>query len=332
MARNIVICSDGTGNEYGRANSNVVKLFETLDLSDKSRQIAFYDPGLGTAPRPGAMTYVRKKLSIAAGLAFGAGITANISDAYAYLMDEYQPGDRVFLFGFSRGAYTVRALSGLLHMCGLLQKGSKNLIPYAIKLHRQRSPDFEVAEGFKKTFSRECKLHFVGVWDTVKSVGLWDNLKSLDIFKLRTALPYTYQMPDMKYGRHAISIDERRKHFRTNRWQPENGDAYQQVWFAGVHSDVGGGYVETGLSDLALRWMLEGAVGRDLLVQEGSVEAIQGNPLADAHESLTPAWYIAGWKPRTIPDGAWIHNSVQQRAQGRPDYKPSVPTDAVFVE
>ena len=332
MARNIIICCDGTGNAYGRRNSNVVKLFEALDLRDKSRQIAFYDPGLGTAPRPGAITYVRKKLSIAAGLAFGAGITANISDAYAYLMDEYQPDDRVFLFGFSRGAYTVRALSGLLHMCGLLQKGSNNLIPYALKLHRARAPDFEIAAGFKTTFSRECPLHFVGVWDTVKSVGLWDNLKSLDFLKLRTALPYTYQMPDMKYGRHAISIDERRAHFRTNKWAPQNGDAHQQVWFAGVHSDVGGGYAETGLSDIALRWMLEGAVARDLLVHDHSIENIVGDPLADAHESLKGAWYLAGWKPRTIPAGAWIHTSVQQRIQKRRDYTPTIPSDAVYVD
>jgi len=331
MGKNIIVCCDGTGNEYGSTNTNVVKLFGVLDLTDDTKQIGFYDPGVGTAPRPGAVTWIRKKLSMTMGLVFGAGINRNIHDAYAYLMESYRPGDRVYLFGFSRGAYTVRALTGMLHMYGLLHPGNSNLIPYVIKMYRKKrleTEDFDVARGFLGTYSRKCEPHFVGLWDTVKSVGLWDVLK----FGRGTRLAYTFRMPDMIFGRHAVAIDEKRSRFRTNRWKRENGEEYQQVWFAGVHSDVGGGYKEAGLSDIALRWMLDGAVQRELLVDSAKHEAIVGDVTEDAHNSLLPIWWILGWKRRTIPPGAWIHHSVKKRIKKRTDYRPEIPEDARFVD
>ena len=173
------------------------------------------------------------------GLAFGYGLTQAISDCYSFLMDTFEPGDRdVLLFGFSRGAYTVRALSGMLHMFGLLRPKDYNQIGYATEMLKTKQDDasFQVAAQFKATFSRECKPHFVGVWDTVSSVGwAWDPLH----------LPYTARNPDLRIGRHAVSIDERRSFFRQNLWsQPLPGQDIKQVWFAGVHSDVGGGYAK----------------------------------------------------------------------------------------
>src|SRR5215471_21517958 len=134
MAKNIVICCDGTGNEFGNRNSNVVKLCQALVQDDT--QVVYYHPGVGTMGSPNARTAGESKVDVIRGLAFGYGLTANISDAYRFLMQHYKEGpsdetsDRIFLFGFSRGAYTARALGGLLFMYGLLRAGNEGLIPY----------------------------------------------------------------------------------------------------------------------------------------------------------------------------------------------------------
>ena len=344
--KNIVVCCDGTGNQYGATNTNVVKLFGALDLSDPSAQVGFYDPGVGTGNPRGASTPLRRVLGKAGGLAFGSGLYRNIADGFQYLMGTYEPGDRVYVFGFSRGAYTARALTGMLHMFGLLQPGNTNLIPYVIEMFRKKVPGkkqkasehFRVAAGFKKTYSRECKPHFIGVWDTVKTVGTWDALKVMA--KWQTALPFTYSMPDTSFGRHAIAIDERRSRFRTNLWQARKDNSMQQVWFAGVHSDVGGGYKEPGLSDIALKWMLEGAEHQGLILRPDAYDGIDGKPAEDAHNSLTLAWRPLGWKRRKVRGpGSWnsekkswdskppsVHRSVEQRI-AETGYKPRLPED-----
>jgi len=138
LGKNIVICCDGTGNEFGDSNSNVVKLYGAL-IVDGRQQVGYYHPGVGTMGAPTARNKISKLWSIGTGLAFGAGLLDNVSDAYRYLMDCYEDGDRVFLFGFSRGAYTARALAGVLHMFGLLCPGNHALIPYIIRLYAKRS-------------------------------------------------------------------------------------------------------------------------------------------------------------------------------------------------
>ena len=329
--KNIVICCDGTGNQYGATNTNVVKLFQALDLGNDAtpRQVAFYDPGVGTGNPRGAITRTRVFISRVLGLAFGTGIYRNMSDAYGYLMEQYQPDDRVYIFGFSRGAYTARALTGMLHMLGLLQPGSSNLIPYALELYRKRMPKddvrrseyFKVARGFKKTYSRVCKPHFIGVWDTVKTVG------------------------HVAFGRHAISIDEKRSRFRPNMWGYRDDNNLQQVWFAGVHSDVGGGYKEFGLSDIALQWMLKGAEHEGLVLRKDAYEDINPKPEQDMHNSLKWYWMPAGWKRRTVRGpGTWnektrswdahppaVHESVLARKE-KMDYEPSLPAGSRFVD
>jgi uncharacterized protein (DUF2235 family) len=194
LPKNIVICCDGTGNEFGDQNSNVVKLYST-PIIDGRQQVGYYHPGVGTMGAPTAHNKITKAWSVVMGLAFGAGLLASVGDAYRYLMNIYEPGDNVFLFGFSRGAYTARALAGAVHMFGLLSPGNEGLIPYVIRLYAKRTRNaagmthtFQVATEFKKTFCRDCQLHFVGVWDTVSSVGwVWDPLK----------LPYTGQNPTL---------------------------------------------------------------------------------------------------------------------------------------
>ncbi len=132
MSKNIVICCDGTGNEFGNENSNVVKLYSTLVINET--QIGYYHPGVGTMGSAAARNKWEKQWDRIKGMAFGYGLSSNISDAYRYLMDTYADGDRVFVFGFSRGAYTARALAGVLHMYGLLCPGNEGLIPYVVRM------------------------------------------------------------------------------------------------------------------------------------------------------------------------------------------------------
>lgn len=369
MSKKIVICFDGTGNEYRASkNTNVVKLFCALKKDDPTTQIAFYDPGVGTISAPGAQTWIVKSMTKILGLVFGYGIFRNIADAYLYLMNQYEgPDNEIYLFGFSRGAYSARSLAGMLHFCGLLQKGSDNLVPYALKVYTQRKvkrpkwaygwrspafyfllpflwlfkctePDWHRAGGFKRTFARECKPHFVGIWDTVKSVG-W--------FRRRVVLPYTANHPHINFGRHAVSIDEKRSQYRPNPWGyknkypegPKDKDI-QQVWFVGVHSDVGGSYEESALSDIAFQWVLDGAKKHGLLIDQNELNrlGLSPDPLEKKHNPLVPLWWVLGWWRRTIPDGAWIHDSVRERMQKTKadeaikTYEPTMPSRAVFVK
>ena len=233
--RNIVVCCDGTGNEYGKNKTNVV---ETYVLAKKNAtQVAYYDPGVGT----GGWAYDEESgvLRALADQGTGAGLQKNVNDAYRYLMEVYQgpEADRIFLFGFSRGAFTVRSLAGMLHKVGLLGRNADNHLEYAAKTYnRQRNA--RVAAGFKQTFSREAPVHFIGVWDTVESLVLhegkrWTNARL---------------NPEIAYAYHALAIDERRKDFQPCLWDERNrqpGQALEQVWFAGVHSRRGGLSPET---------------------------------------------------------------------------------------
>ncbi len=299
--KNIVICCDGTGNEYGRHNSNVVKLYQRV-IRD-SDQIAFYDPGVGTFSFLGRS--LGRRTGILLGKAFGAGLQVNVEDAYRYLMARYRPGDRVFLFGFSRGAFTVRALAGMLHKCGLLQRGSSNLVPYASKIYNRRDSD-AVAAGFKDTFCQECKPYFIGVWDTVGSLGWFWGKK---FFNARLN-------GDVTFGFQAVSIDECRRKFPVNLWdesRQNEGQTIEQVWFPGVHSDVGGSYADAGLSDIALKWMLEKAQERKLRLREGWADKLNPDPSGRIHQSRAGLWRL--WPPaeREIPECSMIHSSVFQR-------------------
>ena len=282
MSKNIVICFDGTSNQYNYAQTNVVRLYATL-VNDPARQVTFYHPGLGTMGPPGALTKFDKRWTRTMGLAMGRGIEDDIRDAYSFLMEIYEETDRVFLFGFSRGAYTARCLSASLFLYGLLRKGNEPLVAYAVRMivelgrtHKDREGPLGLASGFKETFSRSCPVHFVGVWDTVSSVGWFTN---------PMILPNTANCPEVAIGRQAVSIDERRAFFRENLWWPaETGPSgpknIKQVWFPGSHSDVGGGYpiAEAGLSQFALEWMLVEARTAGLIVDTDRALWALGEP------------------------------------------------------
>lgn len=370
MPKNIVLCCDGTANQFAEDRTNVVKLAYTLQ-QNPARQIVFYHPGLGTMEPAGALSPLSRKITRLLGLAIGYGLQADVRDAYVYLMNNFEPEDRVFLFGFSRGAYTVRALASLLHMYGLIARGNEPLVPYAIRMlmaiqrldargkdrSEERKRYFGLAKAFQETFSRvACKPHFVGVWDTVSSVGWIEN-------QLR--LPYVADNPDIQIGRHAIALDERRAFFRTNLWRPKPPPAHsgpkdlKQVWFAGVHCDVGGGYPEakSATSKIPLAWMLREAQAAGLIVDGARADLVLGraggdyvapDPNGPLHESLTALWWPAEFvlkrhfdaatgtwgrrmnlgRRRTLPPNSLVHESVFQRGG---NYASRLPPDVVKV-
>ena len=369
MGKNIVICCDGTANEFARNNTNVVKLYSVIE-HDTPAQVTYYHPGIGTMEPPGALSPLGRRLTKVLGLAIGWGLSDDIRAAYLFLMQNWQPGDKVYLFGFSRGAYTVRAVAALLKGYGLLRPGNDGLVPYAIRMMtgfsraRKNEKDkafvneyFSLERGFRDTLSRkDCRPYFVGVWDTVSSVGWVENpLK----------LPYVTANADIEIGRHAIAIDEHRAFFRNHLWRPGSTASsagpkdLMQVWFPGVHCDVGGGYPESesGLSKHALDWMLQEAKFAGLRVlPEREREVLGGGenytaPDADGpmHESLTWKWWLAEFVPkrhydfktgkqgrrmnlfrrRTMPPGCMVHESAFLRQTGV--YVKKLPPDIVRV-
>lgn len=320
--KNIVICCDGTGNEYGRNNTNVV---ETYGLARKNQvQVALYDPGVGT----GGWEYDEEAgvLSAKSDLATGSGLQRNVEDAYRYLMDCYNEGDRLYLFGFSRGAFTVRSLAGMLHKCGLLTANHDNLVEYASKIYNTEKNQ-DVAGGFRETFGRPCVVYFIGVWDTVESLVLNAGKRFHD----------ATLNPDVKFGYHALSIDEKRKDFPPCLWDEERvvaGQTIEQVWFAGVHSDVGGWYDERGLANVSLAWMMGRAKACGLELDESRLARFSGDPHDEKHESYSGFWRFRGSRVRKIPEDALIHRSVIERIDNPANrYKPkNLPNDYTVVD
>jgi len=340
MAKNIVICCDGTGEKLlGPHPSNVVKLYEALSKS--AGQVTYYHPGIGTAAAPGARGWIARQWTRLLGLAFGYGLEDNVADAYRFLMQQFQPGDQVFLFGFSRGAYTVRTLSGLLHFVGLLNRGDEARVSEVIRLLKSPRPDFVKAGQLKATSTVNCAPRFIGVWDTVSSVGWIYNASHF---------PYTNAAhnPDLRTARHAVSIDERRAFFRANLFGPPASPAQdvKEVWFAGVHTDVGGGNpeAESGLAQVTLQWMFCEAAAAGVLFDPAPKAALLGGaapnvppaPTAPMHRSLVGIWLLCEIWPKVVrtlgPDGRWrseirlnlgrrreipagcsVHGSVEQR-------------------
>jgi uncharacterized protein (DUF2235 family) len=287
MAKNILIFSDGTGQGSGMPadqRSNVWKLWNATEKAAPGQQIAFYDEGLGAEHKKEWWRWAYDLASKATGL----GISQNIKDCYVALIEFYEPGDRVFLFGFSRGAYTVRSLGGVLSLCGIPQqdKGGKSargdkavrtaLAEEAVsKVYQHYGNDAKTRQeradlgkkfradynSFAIDTSNPPFPYFIGVWDTVRALGIPGSSGVSFVFS--HAFHDATLNPNVPYARQALSIDENREIFAPEIWDESKESAearargrIKQTWFPGVHSDVGGGYAETGLSDLALAWMI----------------------------------------------------------------------------
>lgn len=380
MSKRIVICCDGTGNELNTTMSNVLKFYRILEKTPEQRVL--YTPGIGTLNQDNAWQRLRQKVRSVFGVATGYGLDDDVLEAYDFLCQHWERGDRIYLLGFSRGAYTVRVVAALVETIGILPPDQRNLAGYGLTAYKKASGDkpeplasaeLQTAWLFGNVAGgRPARIEFIGVWDTVASIIVprGDRL----IPSLQT-LRFTRTNAAVKTFRQAISIDERRRMFRLNRWtspQSYRPDPYDkssetpqdilQVWFAGVHADVGGGYPESasGLAKYPLGWMLDEAQATGLTFHDslrrsiadggtsphGKETFVAPNPGAELHRSLTGGWWILEWlpkrvrwrewparralwgwylpmgEPRRLPDDALIHFSVRERMAQVTDYRP----------
>jgi len=269
MARRLVVCCDGTWNTPEKDNvTNVVSVARALKPRDDrgNHQVVFYDWGLGTG----------NFLDRLVGGAAGKGLDRNIRDAYRFLVHNYLPGDRIYLLGFSRGAYTVRSLVGFIRNCGLLKKPHSGRILEAFEIYRSSSPalhpNASAARGFTVRYSRPVSIRFLGVWDTVGALGIPINSRRR---RARYEFHDTRLSSIVDHAYHALAIDERRKLFAPTIWTTRAGRRHTvQTWFAGVHTDVGGGYPDDhGLADIALEWMVERAMACGLQFNHATLRA-----------------------------------------------------------
>ena len=332
--KNIVVCCDGTWNtpedmDHGLPSpTNVVKLYNALVRDDK--QEAYYHPGVGT----GKGWWDR-----VAGGGTGEGLDQNVMSAYRWLCYSYAKDSRIFLFGFSRGAYTVRSLGGLIAKCGLLDISALSDNPGEVWKRVQEVFDsyrnqtkFTNPDGYPfhgvaagQSAGGKTPIHFIGVWDTVGALGIPNDLALLGLFDD----PAKYRFHDtalsriVVHARHTVALDEKRASFAPTLWTKiEAGTDAKQIWFPGVHSDVGGGYLETSLSDGALDWMLDEAEKCELFVRPGARKQLKPDRLGILHDSCCGIFKVLKTKPRSPPrleDGAAaFHASAYERQKDPP--------------
>jgi uncharacterized protein (DUF2235 family) len=331
--RRLIVCADGTWNRPDQraggveAPTNVVKLARAIAPVDSRgvSQIVHYQPGVGTHS-------AEDKLF---GGAFGTGLDGNIRDCYRFLIHNYIPGDEIYFFGFSRGAYTVRSLTGLLRNSGLLTLRSADQEEEAFALYRDRNDDAH-PNATRSTWFRVQHAHppvavtCVGVWDTVGALGL-----PVEFFESLTHRRHAFHdvtlSSRIENAFHALAIDERRKPFAPTLWEQPAEDLgrnwLEQAWFPGVHGNVGGGYADSALSDIALRWMVERVTERcSLEVDRRFIAKITApSPTGQLYDSMNLGYRVLGELERQIDARAvanhrrgvntweYVHESAQLR-------------------
>jgi uncharacterized protein (DUF2235 family) len=323
--KRLVVCADGTWNTpaqegaEGRTSTNVLKLMRAVRpvASGDVQQIVFYDKGVGTGGT----------LDRFLGGAFGVGLSENVLDCYRFLANNHVAGDEIYLFGFSRGAFTVRSLGGLIGALGLVDKLHLGALRYGWDYYRlppeERAGRTDLLEplGERRT---GIPIACIGVWDTVGSLGVPVGLLK-NLWGRRHAFHDTRLGADVRTALHAVSIDERRKPFEPTLWtgRPAPDQTVEQVWFAGVHSNVGGGYPDAGLSDVALEWMLGRVAAHTGLESDPAYTArhVAPQPTATLYESFTRWYRLLGPHVREIAGNADVHPSVRTRME-ETDYRP----------
>jgi hypothetical protein len=368
MRKKIVVFADGTGNAFTVQQSNIWRLYESLDQTQPD-QIAHYIKGVGTSGF--------KPLAVLDGVT-GFGVPSNVRKLYRFISWNWEPGDEIYMFGFSRGAFTIRTLTGLIQHEGLLpasfvnEQGNKENIPraemqrnammawrsyrykttpkgtlptiwvarwirdallYVWRLIRGFHSHADLAAEIKTQGRDQTKIKFVGLFDTVEAYGV-------PLEELRTAIsvsiwPITFKnnklCDKVEIARHALSLDDERVTFHPLRFEMEENDRrIKEVWFAGVHSDVGGGYPEDDLAHVPLTWMI-GELGNSLRFIDGTKETFARNasPYASAHDSRGGLSVFYRYGPRTVGDNGGqppvIHHSVAEKiAFGIERYAPVV--------
>ena len=383
MPKTIILLFDGTANTVRSNRSNILRLYGCLEKSE--RQLVWYSPGVGTFGGEGTLFYWRARLREMFDRATGWGLDANVKDAYRFLVQNYDNGkrdgkrvqdrDRVILMGFSRGAYTARVLAGFLNAFGLMAPRHLNLLNQAYRAYKgvAERPDANGDWDEMNLWYRVLRPDLVpiaclGLFDTVSSVFEWG--RNGPRFR---AHANTSDNPSVATVRHAVALDERRALYQPLHWPggqtcygnrfkrgPSKPQDLREMWFAGVHADVGGGYPErsSGLGKVALDWMIRETEGLGIRYRHATVNRIvmgkQGHaaseryvppdPLARAQVSLNPFWMLTGliprrraggmtlfglylplWRRRHVPPDALVHLSVQQRQAKAHLASPNLP-------
>ena len=330
--RHLIVCCDGTWNTQDQRHdgvlvpTNVVRLHHALADTDAAGnpQLKYYHPGVGSDGN------WFEKL---AGGGIGLGLTKNVMSGYRWLAANYRSGDKISLFGFSRGAYTARSLAGLVTSRGLLDlSGLRDddeiwrRVEAAEGAYRKKLPRSRWATGWK--FHAKVSIHFIGVWDTVGALGIPNDLALLELLDMFSDFEFhdTDISDAIENARHAVAIDEIRAPFAPTLWTGgANRATVKQVWFPGVHSDIGGGYREIGLSNGALKWMIDEAGAPDigLAFKPGVVAQIEPDSQAVMHDSFQGAMKALKSRPRSLPqlvrsNAKIVHESVFQRQADPP--------------
>ena len=318
MPKNIIIFSDGTGQEGGvGANTNIYKLFNMIE-DRTERQIAFYDRGLGTGVH---------KITGSVG---GYGISRNIRDCYRFLFENYNAGDRIYLFGFSRGAATMRSLSSFIHYFGILPQSRPELIARAYRIYQisnKEKREQKAADFIGRHHTMWARIRFLGCYDTVAALGLpWPAISAI----MEMCPLFRHNFHDFRLSKcvdhacQALAIDDQRKAFHPVLWDEEceHGQSIRQVWFSGMHTDVGGGYPEQALSDIPLNWLTDQAVDLGLHIYGKHKVSIREDINGFMHDSRDSLWKRIIYRRKTRQ---WdtsrkqkpvIHQSVLQRTTG----------------
>ncbi|MGN7199208.1 DUF2235 domain-containing protein [Arthrobacter sp. SAFR-044] len=341
MAKRIVVCCDGTWATPDQAEdgqpcpTNVTKLALGIASAGKDRngtdieQRVFYHRGVGAG-----------RHDRLGGGAFGAGLSYDILAAYRFIMGNFQPGDELFLLGFSRGAYTARSTAGLIRNAGILRRRFRGRLGDAYSLYRDRTattnPRSVEATLFRRSFSHEARIHCIAVWDTVGALGIpLTGVPVVDRFNRRFAFHDTALSISVDNAFQALAIDEKRKPFAPALWQPQaeaDGQRLEQVWFTGTHGDVGGGNRSTLLSDVALAWIVERTRSAGLAFRPEAFGAATGEPVEPSdpwppiQESRVGLWRMLPAYVRPIgstdPAHERVADSVMRRQGADPTYRP----------
>lgn len=383
MTKNIVILFDGTSNEISSNRTNVLRLFGALEKSNE--QVVYYSPGVGTFGADNALSYHYRKFIELIGMATGWGLDHNVKQAYRFLIKTYdrgskdRPRDRIYIVGFSRGAYAARVLAGFIAVLGLIPRHQMNLLNAAFRACKavneraEDSPDWAEINLYERMLRPDHPpIECLGLFDTVASVWEWG--RHGPRFRLHAA---TSDNIAVKAVRHAVALEERRTLYAALPWTPGQdftGNRFRtmapvpqdlrEVWFAGVHTDVGGGLPEadSALAKVPLVWMIEETralglryiprtVNSVVLGKDPRKAYVAPDAKAAAGRSMNLLWALVefipqraprhwpkakrgwfGWiiplfRHRPVPPGALVHASVAQRDA----LPPNVPKDAVLI-
>lgn len=319
IMKRIVICADGTWQSpESDTATHVMRLARGVAPggADKSEQVVFYDWGIGTEG------------DRITGGATGAGIDKNIMDCYRFIVHNYDEDDQLFLFGFSRGAYTVRSLAGFIRNCGLIRREHAARIPEAYELYRQRgkgsTPGAEQSRAFRKRYavSDLTEIEFLGVWDTVGALGIPAPFLGA-LGTGRYLFHDTEPSKIIRHARHAVAIDENRQDFEPALWTAKPEVDLLQVWFAGVHTDIGGGYDDRTLGDHPGKWLASEAIKFGLVFEPHFIKGLKPDHRGKQHNEYKGFYRIMRRsEARTVEP--IVHRSVKRRWED-PSVKYSSP-------